>query len=134
MKTILASYAFALISLLVLDGIWLGYLAISFYREQMGSLLRTQFLYAPAVAFYVLYAFAVTILAVLPALKSGNIWHAVALGALLGLCAYGTYNLTNLSVLKDWPINVTVVDLIWGTSLTAAMAAVAFSAVKKLGL
>lgn len=133
MKTALASYVLSLTTLLVLDGVWLGVVASSFYRAQMGALMRSQFQFLPAAAFYLIYGVGITFLVVLPALKQGNVWQALSLGALLGLCSYGAYNFTNLSVLKDWPTTVTLVDLAWGTAMSAVTSTVVFFVLKRFG-
>ncbi|MFP4313416.1 MAG: DUF2177 family protein, partial [Alphaproteobacteria bacterium] len=79
-------------------------------------------------AFYCVYVVGVVVFAVQPALQSGEWVTALSYGALLGLVAYGTYDFTNLSTLKDWPWQVSAVDIVWGTSLTALSAVLGFFA------
>ena len=122
-KTALTAYAGSLLTLVVLDAIWLGLVARTFYRDQLGELMLPQPSLGIAAVFYLFFAVAVVMLAVMPALSSESIAKALLFGAVLGLAAYGTYDITNLSTLKGWPVVVSVVDMIWGTVITAVTAA-----------
>lgn len=122
MKSIVIAYAGSLVAMLVLDSIWLGFIARNFYREQLGELMLPSPNLGAAAIFYLLYIAAVVILAVLPALNGGPIWPVLARGAVLGLAAYATYDLTNLATIKGWPAAMTLIDLGWGTVLTAIAA------------
>jgi uncharacterized membrane protein len=113
--------------ILALDAVWLGVIARGFYRDQLGPLMADSVRFPVAAVFYVMFSAAAVILASAPAIRSGgSIWDAVLLGAVLGFAAYGTYDFTNLATLKDWPVSVTIVDLIWGTALTAAASAIGY--------
>lgn len=117
--TWLIVYLSSLVSLLLIDAIWLKSMA-GFYREKLGHLFAESFSYGPAVFFYLLYALALTVLVVLPAVKNGWNWGYVAgTAALLGLAAYGAYDLTNASTMRDWPLVVTLIDMAWGAVVTA---------------
>ncbi|SIR14488.1 Uncharacterized membrane protein [Rhizobium sp. RU20A] len=131
MKTALIAYAGTFSTLLVADAIWLGVVARTFYRDQLGSMMLPSPNFTIAALFYLFYAVAIVILAVLPGVKAGSIWMAIGYGAVLGLAAYGTYDITNLAVLKGWPVIVTVVDMIWGTFITATCAAAGYLAVRQ---
>ena len=122
MKTFLVAYAGTLASFLALDAVWLGIVARNFYREQLGDLMLPQPNFVFAAVFYLFFAAAVVILAVLPGLKAGSLTTALFYGAVLGLAAYGTYDMTNLSTLKGWPMAMSFVDMSWGTVLTAISA------------
>jgi uncharacterized membrane protein len=122
MKPIISALLGTGVAMLVLDGVWLSSMASRFYRPRLGDLLAANFKPAPALAFYAIYLFGVTRFAVLPAVQEGG-WERAALdGALLGLVAYATYDLTNMATLRDWDWSVTIVDLIWGSLLTAVAA------------
>ena len=122
-------YAIAYIStavvFLVLDAIWLSTMADRLYRPAMGSIMLERFALAPAVAFYLIYVAGVVVFAVTPALNSGRWVTALGYGAMLGLMAYATYDLTNQATLKNWSWMVTIADLCWGTFVTAVSAAAA---------
>lgn len=122
MKLFAIAYAGALVTLLVLDAIWLGLTARSFYVPKLGHLMAEQPNFMIAALFYLFYAGAVAILASMQGHTQSSLGVALGLGAVLGMAAYGTYDFTNLATLKDWPVVVTVVDIIWGTVVTAASA------------
>jgi uncharacterized membrane protein len=108
-------------TMIIMDAVWLTLAVDRLYRPNIGHLMRDDgFLVSAAIAFYVLYLFGVLVLAQLPA---GHWFGAARRGAVFGLCAYGTYDLTNQATLRDWPWLVTSVDLAWGTVLTAVVAA-----------
>ena len=123
MKLYLAAYAGAFITLLALDAVWLTLTAKSFYQARLGELMAPDPNFSIAALFYVFFAMAVVILASLPGVAQQSLPAAIGMGAVLGLAAYGTYDITNLATLKNWPVAVTVVDLIWGTFVTSASAA-----------
>ena len=110
-------YLITLAVFFVIDMIWLGAVAKGFYRKHLGDLLTPKVNWGAALLFYLLFIAGLLIFAVRPALAQGAPLQALLLGALFGLIAYATYDLTNLATLKDWPVVVTVVDLAWGTTL-----------------
>ncbi|MGE3645997.1 MAG: DUF2177 family protein [Beijerinckiaceae bacterium] len=122
MKTYIAAYLSAAVCMLVLDTIWLSMMASRLYRPLIGELMLDGFRLAPAVAFYFLYLSGVLLLAVVPALEAEKWTIAAMNGLVLGLVAYGTYDLTNQATLKVWPPVVTFVDLAWGAFLTVSTA------------
>ena len=103
------------------------------YRPLLGGLLRDGFLLAPAVLFYLIYTVGIVVFAISPEFASGR-WAAAGLrGAFLGLFGYAVYDLTNQATLRDWPLAVTVADLIWGTLLTAVAAIAGLLAARAVG-
>lgn len=118
----LVAYIATGVVFLGLDAIWLTQVALGMYRKQLGGLLLDQPNLAIAGLFYLLFVAGVVILAVVPALNGGSWVTALLLGAVLGLVAYGTYDITNLSTLKGWSLTVTLADVAWGTVLTAVSA------------
>jgi len=112
------------LEILVVDAIWLGLVAKKFYADQLGSLMRQDIKALPAVAFYLLFAVGLVILAVRPEQTDTALLPAALYGALIGFIAYGTYNMTNYATLNDWPIKMTLVDWPWGTGISALAAAV----------
>jgi uncharacterized membrane protein len=126
MKPIFSGLLGTGIAILALDGVWLSFMSTRFYRPRLGDLLAANFKIAPVLAFYAIYLFGVTRFAVLPAVQEGG-WEKAALdGALLGLMAYATYDLTNLATLREWSWAVTIVDLLWGVLLTSVAAVVGY--------
>ncbi len=130
MKPYLIAYAGALVALLSLDAIWLGLTARSFYVPKLGHLMAEEPNFMIAALFYLFYAVAVAILASMQGFNQSSLGVALGLGAVLGMAAYGTYDFTNLATLKDWPVVVTVVDIIWGTVVTSASAAGGYLALR----
>lgn len=130
MKTILVAYGAAVVAFLVLDGLWLGLVARQFYADQLGGLLRNPVFVAPAAAFYLFYTAGLVFLAVRPLQPDVSIASVALYGAIVGAMAYGTYDMTNLSTLKDWPALMSFVDLLWGTVLSASVAVVSALAVR----
>lgn len=131
--TYLTAYGAAAFIFLILDALWLGIIAKSFYFTQLDGLLRDKPDLKVAAIFYAGYLAGVVYFAVAPALQDGGLARAIFMGALLGLFAYGTYDLTNLATLKGYPVRVAIVDMIWGTFLTAATAGAGYWAAAKVG-
>lgn len=115
------AYAATAVVFFGLDFIWLSRM-LGFYRAEMGSLLLEQPKLGYAGAFYALYVVGIVALVVVPALGGGGWGQALAMGALLGLVAYGTYDMTNMSTLNGWSLKLALVDMAWGTFVTAAAA------------
>lgn len=108
---------------LILDAAWLWTQADRLYRPALGHLMLDRFALAPAVAFYLIYVAGMVIFAVAPGLDARRWTVSLGYGALLGLVAYATYDLTNQATLRDWPWRVTIADLCWGTFVTAVASA-----------
>ena len=133
MKTILAAYAGAAVAMLAMDAVWLSVSADLLYRPLLGDILLPGFRPVPAILFYVLYVAGIVIFAIKPALVTGRWSEAAGKGALFGFFCYATYDLTNQATLKTWPVTVTIVDMGWGTFLTACTATVGYLAASRLG-
>jgi uncharacterized membrane protein len=110
-------YALTLAVFFLIDMVWLGVVAKGFYRKHLGTMLSPKVNWAAAIIFYLLFIVGLVVFVVKPALAAGRPLEALLLGALFGLISYATYDLSNLATLKDWPVVVTVVDLVWGTVL-----------------
>lgn len=123
---ILMNYLATLIPLLVMDAIWILLIARNFYATKMAGIFQETAKISPVLVFYPLYAVAVLFLVVMPALENQSWTEALWRGALLGLASYAAYDLTNHATLKNWPISMTVVDILWGVFVTAATAAIAY--------
>ncbi len=132
-QTIIAAAA-TLITMGVLDAVWLTTMTSRLYRRELGDLLLAAPLWAPAIGFYLLYAVGTLLLVVLPALRGEwTLGHAMLVGLLLGFVAYGTYDLTNMATLRGWSVTVSAIDMVWGAGLTAVTAAVALIAARRFG-
>jgi uncharacterized membrane protein len=110
----------------IIDSVWLVAIANKFYKQQLGDLLKPKPNLVPAAIFYLLYVFGIQVFALSPALQEASLVTALWRGGLLGLLMYATYDLTNQSTIKKWPLKITLTDLAWGTFVTALTAALAF--------
>lgn len=128
----LKQFLVAFTTFLAIDGLWLTLIAKNFYAKHLGFLMAKTPNLTAALIFYLIYVFTMVVLIITPALQKGSLMSAVLTGALFGLCAYATYDLTNLATIKDWPLLVTIVDLIWGTVLSAAVAGISYLVLTKL--
>ena len=121
MKSYLIAHGAAIVAFLIIDGLWLGLVAKNFYANNLGDLLRKDFLLLPGVIFYLMITAGLVFLAVRPAEPDLPLLNVALYGAVVGLLAYGTYDLTNLATLRGWPPIVTVVDMTWGAVLSASV-------------
>jgi uncharacterized membrane protein len=116
----------------VIDMIWLVLIAKDFYRKQIGFLMKSDINWFAATVFFILFITGLVIFVISPAIEKRSWVHALLSGALFGLIAYATYDLTNLATMKNWPLLVTVIDLIWGTVLAASVSALTYLIANKI--
>jgi uncharacterized membrane protein len=127
-------YAIALPVFFAIDMVWLGFVAKGFYRDQIGFLMKSEINGMAAVAFYLLFVVGLVLFVIAPAIEKNSWHHALLFGALFGLITYGTYDLSNLATLKDWPLLVTLVDLAWGAVLAAGVSIATFFIARQIGI
>jgi uncharacterized membrane protein len=123
MTRILAAWAATAVVMIALDLLWLGLIAKPLYQQGIGHLMAAQPQVPVAVAFYALYAAGLVVFAVWPAVSATGWSKALLSGALFGFFAYATYDLTNLATLRDWPVGLSLIDIAWGTCVSAVSAA-----------
>jgi len=116
----------------LIDLIWLGVVAKNFYQKNLKYILSPDVNWTAAIVFYLIYIVGILIFAVLPAVAKDSLRHAVVWGALFGFFTYATYDLTNLALLKDWPLNIVFVDILWGVVLCSVVASLSFYIAKWL--
>jgi len=124
----LAAYLGAGLAFAGLDAIWLTLTGATLYRPALHAVLVAGFRPVPAVLFYLIYLIGVVVFAVAPAMRDGRWRAATAKGALFGFFAYATYDLTNQATLVVWATRITLLDLAWGTVLTAIGASAGYFA------
>lgn len=129
-----ALYGLTAVLFFAIDLVWLGLVAVDFYQKHLGHLLRADVRWLAALLFYAVYILGILIFAVLPGLADESLARTVALGAFLGFFAYATFDLTSLALIEGFPVRVVVVDLAWGTVLTASVAAGSFGVGRWLGV
>lgn len=132
--THVVAYVATAIVFLGLDALWLSRVALGMYRRELGGLLLERPNLTVAAAFYLLYVGGIVILAIAPALGDGGWPRVLLMGAVLGLVAYGTYDITNLSTLKGWSVKLAIIDIAWGTALTAVSATIGYLVVQAFNL
>ena len=116
----------------VIDMIWLAIVAKKFYQEHIGFLMKPNINWFAAIIFYFLFIAGLVIFVISPAVEKHSWVHALVFGALFGLITYATYDLTNLATLKEWPLLLTVVDLIWGTVLASSISLITYYIANKI--
>lgn len=126
-------YLATVVVFFAIDFVWLLTMTGPFYQKQLGALLSPKPNLPVAAGFYLVYLVGVIALCVLPGIEKGAWVEAAWRGALLGLVAYGTYDLTNQATIAGWAPIVTVVDLIWGTVNTAVVSTASFFVAGLLG-
>ena len=114
-----------------IDMIWLGLVANKFYQQQIGHLMTKNVNWLAEILFYLLFIGGLVVFVIAPALDKKNWTIALFLGALFGLMTYATYDLTNLATLKNWPLFVTIIDLIWGMVLSSSVSLIAYFLAQK---
>jgi uncharacterized membrane protein len=126
------TYVVTLLIFFAIDLVWLGVVAKNFYRQHIGHLMGAEVNWGAALLFYAVYIAGIVFFAIKPAFEAGSAARALASGALFGFIAYATYDLTNQATMRDWPVLVTVIDLIWGTVLTATVAFLSYQVSSRL--
>lgn len=132
MIRVLKLYIVLLAAFLAIDMLWLGLVARSFYQKYLGFLMASSPNWFAATLFYLLFIVGILFFVVIPGLESGSLKATLLRGALFGLITYATYDLTNLATLKDWPVLLSVVDMLWGTFLSVSVSAIGFIAGKRI--
>ncbi len=127
-------YFIALPVFFAIDMFWLGVISKNFYKQQIGFLMTNNVNWTAAIIFYLLFIFGLVVFVISPALVKSSIQYAMVFGALFGLITYATYDLTNLATIKDWPLTITVVDMIWGSVLASSVSTLTYYIANKINL
>ncbi|WP_372792674.1 DUF2177 family protein [Lutibacter sp.] len=131
-KSVIFSYLLTFAVFLVVDMLWLGIIAKSIYQKYLGSFLTDTVNWTAAIIFYVIYVVGISIFSIYPSVNKDSVSHAILMGALFGFFTYATYDLTNLATLKNWPLTIVFIDIIWGSVLSAVVSFSGFYIVKWL--
>lgn len=118
--------AIAFLVFLVIDAVWLIFISRKLYDRELKEIKKEKISWPAAVIFYVIYIIGITFFVIQPAVEKESVLYAMGAGALFGLVAYATYDLTNLATMKGFPLKITIIDLIWGTFVTAAVAVLTY--------
>jgi len=124
------NYAISLVVFLVIDMVWLVGISKSFYSKQLGYLMAPKVNFLAAFLFYAIFIVGLSVFVIYPALTKGSWTYAIFYGLLFGLVTYSTYDLTNLATVKDWPLVITVIDLVWGSVVCALTSVISYLIIK----
>lgn len=119
-------YVIAFIAFVVIDAIWLLFISKNLYSTEIGHLMADKTKLIPAIIFYLIFLVGLVYFVINPAIANNDLPKLLLSAALFGLITYATYDLTNLATLKDWPIKITIIDLIWGTFLSTAVSYITY--------
>ena len=131
-KNTIISYLLTFIVFLIVDMFWLGIIAKNLYQKYLGGFLTDKVNWTAALIFYLIYVVGISIFAIYPAVNKGSAFNAILMGALFGIFAYATSDLTNLATLKGWPLPIVFIDIFWGAFLSAIVSFSGFHVVKWL--
>lgn len=126
----IVSYVLTALVFFAIDIVWLRFVGQDVFRRQVGHLMRDDVNWLPALVFYLAFVVGILVFAVYPSVDKDSLLRAAGLGALFGFFTYATYDLTNLATLRDWPLTITIMDIVWGMVLTGAVSGIGFFIVK----
>ena len=127
-------YALTLCTCLAIDLTWIGLVAKSFYQKHLGYLMSESFNLPVGLLFYALFSLALVVFVIIPAQEKQSLQRALMLGFFFGLVTYSAYDLTNQATVKNWPVIITIIDMLWGASMAAATSGITFYIASKLGI
>jgi len=133
LSKMLLSYLLTTVVFFAIDLVWLGLIAKNLYRKYLGEMLSEKVNWGAALIFYLLFIVGIFLFVIIPAIEKQSAIRALVLGAIFGLITYATYDLTNYATLKGFPLNVVIIDLIWGTFLTATVSLAGYYITKQIG-
>ncbi len=123
---LLITYGIATLTFFAIDMVWLGFIAKNFYRNKLARVLSPDVVWPAAIVFYLIYIAGIVYFAINPAIKDASWQMALINGGLLGGLCYATYDLTNMATIAKWPIEIVIVDIIWGMVLTASVSVITY--------
>ena len=127
---LIISYILTTVVFFAVDMTWLGFIAKGLYKKYLGSFLSDKVNWPAAIIFYLLFIIGIFYFAILPAVEKNSLTKAIISGALFGFFTYATYDLTNLATLKNWPLPIVFIDIIWGSVLTGIVSTAGYYIVK----
>ncbi len=122
--TFLKHYLIAIVVFTLIDLVWLVFISRKLYQDKIGHLMAPKVNFAAAAIFYLLFIAGMVFFVINPAVERQSVLYGLGVGALFGLITYATYDLTNLATLRDWPVSITIIDLVWGSFVTGTTSAI----------
>lgn len=132
MLKLLTTYFIALLSFFAMDMLWLGVIFKNYYKQKLGFVLSPAPNWAVAIVFYIVYIAGILFFAINPSFKEMDWKVAIVNGALLGGLCYATYDLTNMATIAKWPLDIVIIDILWGMIITGSVSAITYFAVQKI--
>ncbi len=126
LSKLIISYLLTAVVFFAIDMVWLGFIAKDLYRKYLSNFLSDKVNWTAAIIFYLLFIVGIFYFSILPAIEKNSLLKALISGALFGFFTYATYDLTNLATLKDWPLRIVFIDIIWGAILTGLVSTAGF--------
>ena len=123
MLRFLPAYLAIIVLMFVLDIVWLSMIAQPLYQQGIGHLMAAKPNFLFAALFYMVYVCGLVWFALMPNRHHRGLKNTFAAAAIFGFCVYASYDLTNLALLKDWPLSLSIIDITWGTMLSGVSAA-----------
>ena len=130
---LIINYLLTFAVFLAVDLLWLGVIAKNLYNKYLGSFLSDKVNWPAAFTFYALYIVGISVFVIYPAINKNSLSHAAMMGCFFGFITYATYDLTNLATLKNWPLTIVIIDIIWGSVLCTIVSVAGYQIVKWLG-
>ncbi|BES63943.1 DUF2177 family protein [Gottschalkiaceae bacterium SANA] len=130
MASYVKMYGVALVVFLIIDLVWLAFIAKNLYQKELGFIMSAKPNWTAAILFYLIFIVGLVFFVINPAVQKDSWIYALLVGMLFGLISYSTYDLTNLATLADWPLKITIIDLIWGSSLGGLVSMISFFILK----
>lgn len=122
----LAYFAVTFVVFIGIDLVWLGFVAKNIYSKYLGYLMAPNVNWLAAMVFYVIFIIGILYFVIAPSLVDRDFTQLVIRAMLFGFITYATYDLTNLATVRDWPITITIIDLIWGTTLSTSVSVISY--------
>lgn len=126
------NFIITFIVFMTIDLIWLGVVAKNLYNKYLGYIMTKNINWMAAIIFYMIFVIGMLLFVIQPALAKDSVQYLILYGMAYGFITYATYDLTNLATLKDWPLEITIIDLIWGTTLSTLTSYFSYLIINKL--
>lgn len=126
------NFVITFIVFMTIDLIWLGVVAKNLYNKYLGYIMTKNINWMAAIIFYMIFVIGMLLFVIQPALAKDSVQYLILYGMAYGFITYATYDLTNLATLKDWPLEITIIDLIWGTTLSTLTSYFSYLIINKL--
>jgi len=120
------TYLIAIVVFFAIDIVWLAVIAKDLYRAEIGFIMSSSPNWWAALIFYLIFIFGLVYFVIQPGIESQTLLKTIMVGALFGFVTYATYDLTNLATLENWPLKITIIDLVWGASLGGSVSGITY--------